>query len=719
MEQFDSAIEKQRRGTRPWDVTEQAALRQVRDQLGITLDSLVSRKPGSTANAEQLLAYGTVLADATSSVQALADRAATTRSRDDLLALAAAKEKLGMLIAPAMGYRTEAGRALNILRKQAATMRTSEALLEAMGDGSEHALLDFAKRVRQAGNLDQVLGVTKAAYQPTWWDQFYEYWINGLLSGPTTHAVNIFSNGLYRAMEEASAVVGAATSRDYSLRQVAARATSVPHAVAIGLKNAGTAFLTEEPQIDPTEKIEAARRRAIPGKAGKIIRTPGRALMAEDEFFKAIGYHAELADLAMGEAIKESPADPMPAFHRIMGDVVNRPDMVKKARDAAARGTFTQPLGQVGQLGTFYLNKSKVGRLIVPFVRTPTNIMKTVLDYTPAGLAREQVRSDLMAGGRSAALARGRMLVGSTVMIGAVSLAAQGILSGAGPDDPEERALLQRTGWQPYSVKVGDQWMRYNRFDPLGTLFGIAADMHELGAYMSAGDLEKIPAMLMASIALNLGDKTFLRGVTDFASAYSDPERYLATWAQNMGASVIPVAVGQAARAQDPYMREARTLIDKVRERTPVAREQLARRIDIAGEPIQSTGTGFGSPFQASAQREDPLADAMLRLNLLKSTPSRRVQGVDLEGEEYENYSTWMGRIRWQQLTPLVKSPQFRQLMQANPEAARTILERQFNAVSEKARLAWLYQHPEIIARSMTERGRARAIGSRYLEQTQ
>jgi hypothetical protein len=714
---MEAPIEAQRRGTRTWDTTEQAAIQKVQAELGITLDGLVRAAPGSAANAETLEAYGMILGDAVRQLVTLTDRAAQTGARDDKLAVLAAREKLGMLLAPSMGYRTEAGRALNILRKQAQLNKTALQLMEELGGGSEQHLDDFIKRVNQAGTVDQVLGVTRAEYRATWWDKWYEYWINGLLSGPTTHSVNITSNGLYRVLEEAAAAVGAATSRDYSLRQVAARIAALPHAATIGLRNGVTAFQTEEGVIDPRDKIEAAKQRAIGGTLGRIVRLPGRLLRAEDEFFKSIGYYAELADIAMGEALRTNPADPMAEFHRLMGDVMNRPDWIKRARDAAARGTFTQPLGQLGNLGTYYLNKSKIGRMIVPFVRTPTNILKTAIDYTPAAPLRQEVRDALSAGGRDAALARGRMIVGSGLMLATLSLAAQGLLSGAGPDDDGERALLMRTGWQPYSVKIGDQWVKYNRLEPAGMVLGMAADFYELAGYMAAGELEKIPAMMVTALALNLGDKTFLRGVTDFAQAYADPDRYLASWAQNMAASAMPASVlmGQVARQGDPFTRQARTLMDRVRERLPSEREALAKRIDIGGDPIMQTQT-IGVPTAVSQQRSDPLAETMLRLGISHRPPQRRIQNVELNDQEYESYATAIGQARWQVLTPLAQSPQFRAVMASNPELARAILDRQWNQVTEAARTRWLYQHPEVITKLMTERGRPRAIGSNYIQ---
>lgn len=715
MNTLDEPTAAQRRGTRSWDVTEEAALNKVENELGVTLRNLVGRRPGSTANAEMLEAYGIMIAEATAQAQALARRALATQSNEDIAALHAAKERLGMMLAPAMGYRTEAGRSLNILRKQAANLRNAQQAMDLLGEGSRENLLDFARHLDQAKTPDQVTGITIGVYTPTLWDKYLEFWINGLLSGPTTHAVNIFSNVVYRGMEEASALVGAATSRDYSVRQVAARMSAMPHGVALGLANMRQAFLTEEPVLDPAQKVEQQKYRSIKGPLGKIIRIPGRFLMAEDEFFKGIGYHAELADLAMAEAIRESPADPMPAFHKIMGGIMNRPDLIKKARHQANVGTFTQPLGPLGTTITHAINKSKVGRLIVPFIRTPTNILKTAIAYTPAAALRSEVREQLAAGGKDAAMARGRMLVGSAIGMGILALAADGLISGAGPEDPRERELLMRGGWQPYSIKVGNQWLKYNRFDPLATVMGLTADMYELSGYMKRGELEKIPAMLVTALALNLGDKTFLRGVTDFAQAYTDPKRYLERWANQFAASHVPTLVAQVARAGDPYMRQSQTLMDSVRERVPGVREKLAKRIDIGGDPIQSKSRVFGSPIQVSEQRTDPLAKAMLQLGLLKGKPGRTIQGVELDNQEYEDFSAYVGKARFNVLGPIAASPQFTMLMQQNPEMARALLNKQWEAISDKARTAWLYQHPDVLVRVAGGKGKPRAIPSQYL----
>ena len=48
--------------------------------------------------------------------------------------------------------------------------------------------------------------------------------------------------------------------------------------------------------------------------------------------------------------------------------------------------------------------------------------------------------------------------------------ANQGLITGRGPEDTKERAVLRETGWQEYSIKVGDQYISYQRFEPFGIL---------------------------------------------------------------------------------------------------------------------------------------------------------------------------------------------------------------------------------------------------------
>lgn len=217
---------------------------------------------------------------------------------------------------------------------------------------------------------------------------------------------------------------------------------------------------------------------------------------------------------------------------------------------------------------------------------------------------------------------------------------------------------------------------------------------------MTADEMETIASMIMSSIALNLGDKTFLRGITDFAEAYADPQRYMSRWASGFAASMLPASslVAQGARSTDDYMRESRTLLDTIRNRVPGTRQQLAVRHDVAGEAIRQPTWGAFSVVEA---KSDPLADTMLHLGLFSRAPGRKLtirgRSYELTSDEYQDYASFVQQQRWARLSPLVQTPGFQSLMRANPAQASYQLDRQWDKIGEAARQNWLMRNPSVL----------------------
>ena len=70
-------------------------------------------------------------------------------------------------------------------------------------------------------------------------------------------------------------------------------------------------------------------------------------------------------------------------------------------------------------------------------------------------------------------LALGKLIAGSMAMAVSADLVMSGSITGAGPTNPKMRNIMRATGWQPYSIKVGDKYYAYNRLDPVGALLGL------------------------------------------------------------------------------------------------------------------------------------------------------------------------------------------------------------------------------------------------------
>lgn len=133
-------------------------------------------------------------------------------------------------------------------------------------------------------------------------------------------------------------------------------------------------------------------------------------------------------------------------------------------------------------------------KFIIPFVNIITNVTNKTLDWTPYGYVRA-VRGSVGIGmgqgptrkvRQFTAEERGKLAAKATMgalAIGAAlaHLTAESI-SAAGPDEPEKKKLLQQTGWQPYSLHLGDKWVSYKE-TPLYFALAAVATLKEDEAY--------------------------------------------------------------------------------------------------------------------------------------------------------------------------------------------------------------------------------------------
>src|SRR5690606_25004063 len=121
---------------------------------------------------------------------------------------------------------------------------------------------------------------------------------------------------------------------------------------------------------------------------GAAVSVPGRALGAEDEFFKTLGYRMELNALALRRANQEGGAgiiQPDQLKTRVAEIVNDAPVEIKlDAIDQATYQTFTSAPGELTKAISRGVNSVPLaGRLILPFIRTPANIMKYTFERTP------------------------------------------------------------------------------------------------------------------------------------------------------------------------------------------------------------------------------------------------------------------------------------------------------------------------------------------------
>jgi endonuclease YncB( thermonuclease family) len=662
-------------------VTQEETARLAAD-LNMTPETLMARRKGQAFNAEEALAARQILAKSGNELVNAAKRIQGMDNAGDEL-LADFRQKLVRHVAiqeQVSGATAEAGRALAQFRIMADSRSVRGNVLSAMvrGGGGKDTLQDMADLILDAQEMEpgKFNALIDKALKPTWKNKLTELYVNFLLSWPQTHAVNITSNTLTALAQvpehAAAAAIGKARQalpranvERITSSEVGQRMFGLVQGAKEGASLFARALRTGEP-ADFISKVEGQEYKAIPGIAGEVVRTPTRLLTAEDEFFKGIARRMELNGIAARMAHKEGLKGEG-AANRIADLVANPTNgMLHAAEDYGRYVTFQSKLGPFAQGVSDMANNSIITKFFLPFIRTPTNLLKFATERSPAAPLLSEWRKDYVAGGARRDLAMAKMLVGTGFGAAMYEAARSGSITGAAPSDPKKARLLYADGWKPYSVKVGDTYYSYARLDPFSSTIGVAADMATLPEGMSDRQREDKATLLVASILGNLANKTWLSGATGFVEALSDPERNADNMMQRLvGSLLIPNIVAGTARTLDPTQREVETMGDALKNRIPGMRDDLLPRRDIWGQEIMSEGglgPDFLSPSAVSTALNDPVNKALLQLSYAPGYPSKKVGGRELTPQEYDRYVAMAGQSSHQAMTGLVSSPQWRQM---------------------------------------------------------
>ncbi|MGE0775660.1 MAG: hypothetical protein AB7L36_11560, partial [Sphingomonadaceae bacterium] len=657
-------------------------------ELNMTADDLLRRRKGQALNAEQALAARSILAKSGDELVAMANKA-VGGSDEDLASFRRAWLRHVAIQEQVSGATAEAGRALSQFRMAASSRLPRGRVLKELLGGADgrndlekaaEAILDLQ---RVTNDPAKVNAYAMKAANPAFKDKLIELWYNSLLSGPQTHAVNILSNSMTAALqlpEHAAASMVGAARRAFSTGEIdrvmgselGARMTGLLQGTREGLRAFARTARTGQ-VLDPMTKVEAAEREAISGLKGKVIRIPTRMLSAEDELFKAIGRRMELNGLAVREASKEGLKGE--AFRKRVAELSANPtdEMLERSFDYARYVTFQRPLGKIGQSMMNITAEWPLLKLFLPFIRTPSNIFKYVIERSPAAPVVKDWRTDFAAGGARRDLALAKMALGTGLGMLITDLAAQGHVTGSGPADEGAKQLLRADGWAPYSIRIGDKYYSYQRLDPIASTLGVAADLAATSEYMTEKQREKSAALVTTAIMKNLSNKTWLSGISSMVEAMSEPDRFApALIARLSGSIAIPTGVAQIARTTDPILREAQEPIDAIKARIPIVSKSLPARTDVWGRPIVNEG-GLGpnivSPIWVNTRRNDPVNKALLDLGVNVGRPSRpRVDGKSVDDDQFREYRNLSGQLTHGALLPYVTSPDWPSLSPEDQE---------------------------------------------------
>lgn len=644
-----------------------------------------------------------------------------------------------------------------------------------------------------------------------------EWWMNSILSGPTTMVVNGvggLATTLLAPMERAMGQALAGNMRNAGVEM--GRLLAMPGQIRDSLKAAKAATASGEGVLEKvgsraddqaptggsqieqlltesrlTKNIDDENMGLIAAKwmARNVVNAPGKLLAGTDEFFKQLNYRttikAELYKKALDERVlrpdkidewveqefkyivddgqylssekfvqeakakfhENDPHRPEKIHEYVSAKMARYSPIAEKALATARDVTFTTPLSKDrGMLSGVGKGLSDITgsypplRIVLPFVRTPTNVMQYVLNRVPVlgsgqGSAIQKRLGQMFADDRAAlagleqeaqAEALGRLATGMTFFGGAAIAAMNGGITGGGPGNYRQRKLKEQTGWQPYSIKVGDSYLSYQRLDPIASFMGISADLVEImshGDEEQRKDAEDLAVGVAMAISKNITSKTYLKGIKDLTATLFEAEMHAASFFQRTAASfVVPNLFAQAARSGPDEMMDIKSLTDALKARIPGLSDSVPHRRNMLGEEIQDNGVHAAvdiiNPFSYSTVRDDKMMQEFDQIGHGFSAPKSLKNGVELRDYKSENgqsaYDRWQelssnfqinGKTLRQELKQLMSSSKYKRLpyepvdgLDKSPRAR--LIQSVLNKYRSRAFAEMLDEFPEVSKRN-------------------
>jgi hypothetical protein len=418
------------------------------------------------------------------------------------------------------------------------------------------------------------------------WKKLINVWKAGLLTGIKTSMLNTFSNLAHGISEVAKDIPATGFDIMFSLvtkkRTVGLTARGVPSGLKKGAAKGWRYLKTGFDERNVAAKLDYHRVNMGKSKFARAVGfyTDGifRMMGAEDQPF----YYGALARSLYSQAIADAKNKGLKGKEAktfIENQVENPTDtMLNYAVNDALIAVY-QNKTWLGKVGKKFQEMPVIGEVIAPFVRTPSAVAMQIIHYSPAGVVSTAIEN--IGKGKfdqrllSQGLARG--LLGTGILYLGTKLFAMGLMALGYPKGERERKLWEIEGRKPNSIKIDGKWRDVQVLGPIGPLLLIGGYFQQ--ALDSTGSPTEAMSTAMFGGAKSFSEQTFVRGVSAFAKAVSDPERSFESFYSSLGGSIVPTIIADIARATDTGARRSKGPVQRMQVRIPGLKQVIRLKL--------------------------------------------------------------------------------------------------------------------------------------------
>lgn len=525
----------------------------------------------------------------------------------------------------------------------------------------------------------------------SWRDKWNAWRYLSMLGNPRTHIRNIAGNAGFVPVREVKNIIGAGIEKATGSDRTKSVLTFKDRDL---VKYAVKDYADVQEQVMRNGKFDDLasdindRRTIFKFKPIENMRKgSGSALDAEDVVFSKDAYARSLAGYYKANGIT---ADDL-AAGRVPQETVDkaRAYSIKEAQKATYRDSnaFSDWISSIGR----YNGENKWAKAgstavdaILPFRRTPANILARAWEYSPGeflnvlgGDIRKVKAGDMDASEMIDHISSG--MTGTMLLGLGAYLASQGLLTGGKSDDDDEAALATQQGYQDYALNIGGKSITLDWLAPEALPLFTGAEIFKTMQQKSDGKITLAKVLTnFSNMAEPMVDMSMLQGVNDLIDSvkYSKGNSLLsiaATTAANYLSQGLPTLAGQLERVgekerETTYVDKTsgiptslQYMLGKAANKIPGIEYQQRPYTDMFGQHESSGTTAervFNNLFNPAYVRDIKQDDVTSELSRLVSgkymsgvpdLPEQKITygGKDnnLDKDEYTKYAEKVGQL--------------------------------------------------------------------------
>ena len=446
-----------------------------------------------------------------------------------------------------------------------------------------------------------------------------------------------------------------------------------------------------------------------------------KALEVEDAWFSRPTYRFALAEYLTANGIKTQE------------DIDNNPELIQKGKrfalEEALRATFRQD-SEIANIISNLERSGKVAKIavgaVMPFKKTPINIAKTGVAYSPIGFAKGLYDAVVSAKSKGEKvdmvkaideMAQG--LTGTSLALLGYALASMRVLNGAGEDD-KEASYDYQLGEQSYSITIAGDTFSLSWLTPVSMPMFAGANAYEF----LVEEQEINPNVVIDALTKTLDPLTelsFISGLTDAISSYSDDSSgkisgMASASVANYVTQYFPTLLSQTATLFDDTKRSTKPskdsgftfgeeLVNKIAQKVPLWRNTLEPSTDIWGNEIKQADSwierfaqSFVHPWNTkdniATEVDDELKDLYNQTGeggVLPSIPKNytNYEGVkyEMSAAEHTEYKQIYGQTAYEMISKLFKTDTYKN---GDNKLRQSMVEAVYDYAGETARVQFL-----------------------------